>query len=86
MDGFLYPASLILIVLLAFTFYRNNNTILMGLVLVIGVYIVFSHETGHTATEFRNDVIDSLDQSARDFSATHGAEGYDADKAKKAVK
>lgn len=60
MDGFLYPASLILIVLLAFTFYRNNNTILMGLVLVIGVYIVFSHETGHTATEFRNDVIDSL--------------------------
>lgn len=86
MDGFLYPASIILIVLLAFTFYRNNNTILMFLVLAIGVYIIFSHETGHTATELRNEVIDSLDESAKEFSKTHGAEGYDAKKIEKAVK
>lgn len=86
MDGYLYPASLILIVLLAFTFMKNNNTILMVLVLALGVYIVFSHETGHTATEFKDEIVESIDKSAEKFSKSYDTEGYDASKAKEAVK
>lgn len=86
MDGFLYPASLILIALLAFTFNRSNNNILMILVLVIGAYIIYSNETGNTATDFKNEMVESIDESAGKFSKSRGTEGYDSAKAAEAVK
>ena len=86
MEGIIYPASLILLAILTFVFYQNRNTLLMLIAIVIGIYIVYSQETGNTATDFKNDLIESIDGEAKDFSETHGTEGYDASKAVQSVK
>ena len=86
MDGMMYPISLLAIALMAFTFYQNNSIKMMVLILAIGGYIIYSHETGYNATEFKNEMIDSLDKSARDFSKSRGTEGYDETKLKKELK
>ena len=86
MDFLLYPASLVIIVLLAFVLHRTNHNLLMVIVLAIGVYIIYSHETGHTATAFKNEVIESIDKSAGKFSKEHDSEVYDVDKAEEVVK
>lgn len=67
MDGWMYPLSLLIVALMAFTFYQNNSMRMMLLMLAIGVYIIYSHETGYTATDYKNEVIDSIDKSAKDF-------------------
>ena len=85
MDGFLYPASLVVIALLALTFYKGNNNILMIIVLAIGAYIIYSHETGYTATDFKNEMIESVDESVGNFNKSHENKGFDEGSAKKAV-
>ena len=67
MDGWMYPLSLVVVALMAFTFYRNNSMKMVLLSLAIGVYIIYSHETGYTATDYKNEVIDSIDKSAKEF-------------------
>ncbi|MGE0738391.1 hypothetical protein [Sulfurimonas sp.] len=67
MDGLMYPLSLLIVALMAFTFYRNNSMKMVLLSLAIGVYIIYSHETGYTATDYKNEVIDSIDKSAQEF-------------------
>ena len=86
MDGFLYPFSLLFIAIMAFLLNRANHFMLMLIVLAAGVYIVYTHETGHTATDFKNEMVESLDKSARGYSETHGTEGYDANKSLETVK
>lgn len=85
MEGILYPVSLIVVAIMAFALYRGNSFKLMFLVLAVGVYIIYSHETGNTATKYKDEVIESIDKSARDFSKSRGAEGYDEDKIIKEV-
>ena len=63
MDEMLYPISIILLVIFAFTFYKSNNTILAMILVVIGIYIIYSQETGHTATEFKNNMVDTVHDS-----------------------
>lgn len=63
----MYPLSLLIVALMAFTFYRNNSMKMVLLSLAIGVYIIYSHETGYTATDYKNEVIDSIDKSAKEF-------------------
>ena len=77
MEGILYPASIILLAVLALVFYQNRNTLLMFIAIVIGIYIVYSQETGHTATEFKNDIVNSIDDSAKDFDKAHSNESFD---------
>lgn len=36
--------------------------------LLIGVYIIYSHKTGETMTGFKNEMIESIDSSAKDFT------------------
>ncbi len=67
MDGWLYPLSLAVVGLLAYIFYQNNSFKMMLLMIAIGIYFIYSHETGYTATDYKNEVIDSIDKSARDF-------------------
>jgi hypothetical protein len=67
MDGWMYPLSLLIVALMAFTFYQNNSMKMVLLSLAIGVYIIYSHETGYTATDYKNEVIDSIDKSAKEF-------------------
>jgi hypothetical protein len=64
MDGYIYFGSIVITVLAALMFYKNNNINLMLLMLGIAGYIVYSHETGHTATEFKDSVVNSIDNSA----------------------
>lgn len=64
MDNYIYIGSIAVSVLAALMFYKSNNINLMLLMIGIGGYIIFSHETGHTATEFKNNMVKSIDNSA----------------------
>jgi hypothetical protein len=86
MEDYIYPVSLVFIALLAFSLNRNNNTKLMLIALLIGGYIIYSHETGYTATDFKNEMVDSLNEETRNFSQKKGIEGYDPQKAIDAIK
>ena len=86
MDGYLYPLSLVVVAVVAYTFFQNHNEKLALLMLGIGIYIVYSHETGYTATDFRNETVKSLDESANKWAKDRGAEGFDEVGAQKAVK
>jgi len=79
MDGIIYPASIIFLAILTFIFYQNRNTMLMFIAIAIGVYIVYSQETGHTATEFKNEVIHSIDDKAQEFDKEHSNKSFDTD-------
>lgn len=35
--------------------------------IVIAIYVVYSHETGNTATNFKNDVVESINESSDGF-------------------
>jgi len=67
MDGILYPASLLLLTILAFTFNQTHNSKLALIALIIGIYIVYSHETGNTATEFKNNLVNDISTSTEEF-------------------
>lgn len=84
MDGLLYPISLLVVALMAVAFYRGNSIKLMLFALAVGAYIIYSHETGHTATEYKNEVVDSINKSATEFAKDRNIEGYD--ESKKVVK
>jgi len=86
MDGMFYYLTLAVLGVLAYTFFQNHNEKLALLMLGIGIYIVYSHETGYTATDFRNETIKSIDESASEWAKERGADGYDASKAENAVK
>jgi len=86
MDGMFYYLTLAVLGILAFTFFQNHNEKLALLMLGIGIYIVYSHETGYTATDFKNETIKSIDESASEWAKDHGTEGYDASRAVKEVK
>lgn len=86
MEDMIYPVSLVVIALLVFVLYQNNNSKLALLMVAIGIYIVYSHETGNTATDFKNDMVKSINEGAEDFTKSYDIEGYDANKAKDAVK
>jgi len=77
MDGILYPASLVLLALLAYTFNKSRNNMLALIMVLVGIYMVYSHETGHTATDFKNELVDDLGGSAQKFSKERGTGGYD---------
>lgn len=83
MDGLLYYGTLLILAILAFTLNQNHNSKLAILVVLIGVYIVYSHETGNTATQYKNEMVESLNESAEDFAKIHKTEGFDETKALK---
>jgi len=79
MDEYIYPASLVIIALLTFIFYQNNNTKLALLMLLIGIYIVYSNETGYTATDFKNSMINSINEETEDFVDSYGLDSKSKD-------
>lgn len=68
MDGWMYYGSLVVIAMFIFSMTRSNNNMLAFIALVVGVYIVYSHETGYTATDFRHEMVNTIDENAVDFS------------------
>jgi len=63
MDGMMYEGSLALLALFSFFLYRTNNTVLMFFLMMVAAYIVYSHETGNTATDWKNSAVESFDES-----------------------
>jgi len=86
MDGLVYYGVLFIIVVISFMFYQNNSNRMAVLLLMLGAYIIYSHETGYSATDFKNEMIDSLDESAQEYSKRHGADGFDEESYKSVVK
>jgi len=86
MDGIFYYFTLAVLGILAYLFFQNHNEKLALLMLLIGIYIVYSHETGYTATDFKNETVESLDKSADEWAKDRGASGFDEEGAQKAVK
>ncbi|OQY37606.1 MAG: hypothetical protein B6229_08180 [Spirochaetaceae bacterium 4572_7] len=86
MDGMFYYFTLAVLGVLAYIFFQNHNEKLALLMLGIGIYLVYSHETGYTATDFKNETVKSIDESASDWAKGLGSDGYDASEAKKEVK
>lgn len=82
MDTLLYLGPLVLLALLAFNLYQHNHTKLALLAILIGIYIVYSHETGHTATEFRDDLMKSVEEEAEDVAKNYR---FDEEKISKSV-
>jgi hypothetical protein len=66
-SSLIYPVSLALIALVSFVLYQNNNIKLMLIILGIGAYIIYSHNTGHTMTELKQSIVESLDKSASEY-------------------
>lgn len=86
MDGMFYYLTLAVLGVLAYTFFQNHSEKLALLMLGIGIYIVYSHETGYTATDFKNETVQSLDKSADEWAKEHSTTGFDEQGAQKAVK
>jgi len=86
MDGLVYYGVLFIIIVISFMFYQNNSNRMAVLLLMLGAYIIYSHETGYSATDFKNEMIDSLDESAQEYSKRHGADGFDEESYKDEVK
>lgn len=70
MDGLVYYGSLVVIALFIFSMRRVNNNFLAFIALLIGIYIVYSHETGHTATEFKNNMVDKINDEVPNYGYT----------------
>lgn len=85
MNGMLYYGALVLLLGLAYMFFQHNNSLLLLITVIIGVYIVYSHETGHTATEFKNEVVNSINDEAQGFDDKKGIKRFDPGKMKQEV-
>ena len=72
MDGLIYPASIVVIAALAVIFYKNNSQGMMFLVLLIGAYIIYSNETGQTATDYKNELVNTIDESVGNYNEEKG--------------
>ena len=79
MDGMLYPVSLVVIGLFIFTMMQHHNNMLAFIALLVGVYIVYSHETGYTATDFRHEMINTIDENTYDYTKETDVEAVERD-------
>lgn len=61
--SWLYPATIVVLLILAFMQYQINAKKTMVLILVVLGYIIYSHETGHSLTEFKNESVESFDEA-----------------------
>lgn len=65
MEDFIYPLSLLLAAALAFIFYRNNSHVLMLLSIAALVYMVYSHETGFSSQNIKEQISETIDESLK---------------------
>jgi len=78
----MYLLSLLIIIVLAYFFFQHNNTLLLLITLAVGAYIIYSHETGHTATEYKNEIVNSINDEAQGFDDKKGIKRFDPGKMK----
>lgn len=61
--SWLYPATIVVLLILAYMQWQTNSKKMMVLVLIILGYIIYSHETGYTLTELREEAVDDFDEA-----------------------
>ncbi len=81
-----YPASLAVLAILAFIFWQNHNMMLLIVVIAIASYLIYSHETGNTATGFKNEMVESINSNAEDYGDDRGIKKFDPDKSAEEVR
>jgi len=59
----LYPATIVVLLILAYMQWQINAKKTMILILVILGYIVYSHETGQTLTHFKDEAVNDFDDA-----------------------
>ncbi|WP_345985083.1 hypothetical protein WCX49_10720 [Sulfurimonas sp. HSL-1656] len=62
-ESWLYPATIVVLLILAYMQWQINAKKTMILILVVLGYIIYSHETGHSLTEFREQAVDDFDEA-----------------------
>ena len=61
--SWLYPATIFILLILAYMQWRTNAKKTMLLILAVLVYIIYSHETGNSLTNLKNEAVDSFDEA-----------------------
>ncbi len=80
MEGLMFPATLLFIGAVALMFYKSNSMLLMGITLAIGVYVIYSHNTGVTLTDYKNEALEAIDEEAGYTKEKKGIGSYDPQK------
>ena len=62
-QSWLYPGTVVVLLILAYMQWQINAIKTMIIILIILGYIVYSHETGHTLTEMKNNAVESFDKA-----------------------
>jgi len=58
----MYYGGLVLIAILAWMSYQSDRMLTMLILLAMGAYFIYSHNTGNTITDFADDTVKTLDK------------------------
>ncbi len=62
-ESWIYPGSLIVLAILAFMQWQINATKTLIVVLLLMVYIVYSHESGNSFNDLRKKGVEAFDKA-----------------------
>lgn len=87
-ESWLYPGTLVVLAILAYMQWQINAKKTMYLIFAVMAYIVWSHETGHTLGELRQDAVQSFDDAVGNskYGKNMKSDVLDPEKAEEAVK
>ena len=58
----MYYGGLVLIAILAWMSYQSDRMLTMLILLAMGAYFIYSHETGNTISDFTDSTVKTLDK------------------------
>jgi len=58
----MYYGGLVIIAILAWMSYQNDRMIIFLILLAMGAYFIYSHNTGNTLTEFKNETVNTINE------------------------
>ena len=58
----MYYGGLVLIAILAWMSYQSDRMLMMLILLALGAYLIYSHQTGNTITDFADDTVNTIDK------------------------
>jgi len=58
----IYYGGLLLIAILAWMSYQSDRMLTLFILLAVGAYFIYSHQTGNTISGFTDDTVKTLDK------------------------
>ena len=58
----MYYGGLVLIAILAWMSYKSDRMLTLFILLAMGAYFIYSHQTGNTITDFADDTVNTIDK------------------------